>query len=141
VKKSCLSLSTTLLLLNCQSTTNKKENSPPLTKQTVCQHKAIEEIENEQGPFPSSLQCKEGFSIQKTSTGKEYKTFIDCKTAGTLFDKDKKYLKLFEEKCPTEGIIATCKGETFTVYLYQSDLSTDIDHFTRYCEEMQGKLD
>lgn len=126
--------------ISCGCGSKDKDNKEqPKPKQTVCQYEALEEIGGETGPFPHSLQCKEGYSVDK-KRGQEYPIYIDCKTAGVTFDKEKRYLKIYEEKCPQSDVIATCRGKTFQIYLYKSDLSVDVSHFKKYCEDSEGSL-
>jgi len=140
--KKLIIVATIVSTVSCGSKDKDKNDDKPSApkKQTVCQYKALEEISSEVGSqFPHSLQCKEGYSVDR-KRGKDYPVYIDCSTAGTNFDKEKKYLKLFEETCPQDNVIATCKGSTFKIYLYKSDLSTDVSHFTKYCEDSEGSL-
>lgn len=138
-----LVLGLALLAVACERTAPKEEGKHTQLAPSVCQYVALEQIDDEEAPYPHSLQCMEGFISRIDGHGEEVQDRIDCESGnGVLtFDPEGRLFKSFVgPKCPTEGLISVCSGSTFKFSLYRSELSNDLEHFEKYCQSLSGTI-
>jgi hypothetical protein len=87
-------------------------------------------------PVVQQLHCIEGYLVRQDKTTAS----PDC-TGATLSDTEKAYLKVFSSgTCPKDEVLKTCHTATGRIYLYRSNLSTDIEFFVKYCHLFTGKI-